>query len=215
VTVANVYIDGFNLFYGQLKGNLGVKWLNPVTMSELLLPGEQINRVRYFTARVRRRPQDPQIHVRQDAYLRALHTLPKVTVHEGQFFANAARMPLARPRLGGPRFADVIKTEEKGSDVNLATYLLVDAFRNDANTFVVVSNDSDLTEPLRIVRHELGKRIGLLNPHPTPSLALQRCGPSFTRPVRQGVLVGSQLPNVVLYTKPDGSQGKITKPTGW
>jgi hypothetical protein len=33
----------------------------------------------------------------------------------------------------------------------------------------VVSNDSDLSEPLRLVRHEPGKEIGLLNPHKTPS----------------------------------------------
>jgi NYN domain len=52
--------------------------------------------------------------------------------------------------------------------VNLATYLLVDAFRDDAQAFVVVSNDSDLTEPIRIVRHELGKVVGLLNP-PAPT----------------------------------------------
>ena len=196
------------------KGKLGVKWLNPVTMSQLLLPGEQIQRVRYFTARVRRRPTDSNVHVRQDAYIRALRALPELTVHEGQFFSTVTRLPLAKPVGSRPRFVDVIKMEEKGSDVNLATYLLVDAFRNDADTFVVVSNDSDLTEPLRIVRHELGKRIGLLNPHRTPSLALQRCGPTFTRPVRRGVLLASQFHNDVLYTKPDGTQGKITKPAG-
>jgi hypothetical protein len=38
----------------------------------------------------------------------------------------------------------------------------VHAFRDDAAAFVVVSSDSDQTEPIRIVRHELGKVVGLL-----------------------------------------------------
>jgi hypothetical protein len=57
------------------------------------------------------------------------------------------------------------ETEEKGSDVNLAAYFLTDAFRGDAEAFVIVSNDSDLMEPMRIVRHEPGMVVGILNPH--------------------------------------------------
>lgn len=56
--------------------------------------------------------------------------------------------------------------KEKGSDVNLSTYLLAGAFLDDADAFVTISNDSDLTEPMRIVRHELGRGVGILNPHP-------------------------------------------------
>jgi hypothetical protein len=48
-------------------------------------------------------------------------------------------MPLAHPRPGGPAAVEVIKTEEKGSDVNLATYLLLDAFRRDCDTAIVIS----------------------------------------------------------------------------
>jgi len=91
----------------------------------------------------------------------------------------------------------VIKTEEKESDVNLATYLLVDAFRNDTNTFVVVSNDSDLMEPLRIVRRDLGKLIGLVNLHTMPSRALAQCQPHFMRQLRRGVISNSQFPPTV------------------
>ena len=88
----------------------------------------------------------------------------------------------------------MIKTEEKGSDVNLATYLLVDAFRGDAEAFAVVSNDSDLTEPIRIVRHELGKVVGLLNPQPVPSQRLLTCRPTFARQIRPGVLGRQSVP---------------------
>jgi hypothetical protein len=48
---ANVYIDGFNLFYRCLKGT-PYKWLDVARLSEHLLPkGTIVNRIRYFTAR--------------------------------------------------------------------------------------------------------------------------------------------------------------------
>lgn len=117
---------------------------------------------------------------------------------------------LAKPQAKGQRTAEVIKTEEKGSDVNLATYMLVDAFREDAEAFVVVSNDSDLTEPIRIVRHELGQTVGILNPHRRPSQALLGCSPTFIKQIRKGVLSKSQLP--VQLTD---IHCTITKPSSW
>lgn len=103
-----------------------------------------------------------------------------------------------------------IKTEEKGSDVNLATYLLTDAFRVDADTFVVVTNSSDLMEPIRLVRQELGYRVGIVNPHQVISRALQRTQPIFTKQIRQGVLATSQFP-----AKLSDAHGTITKPATW
>ena len=49
----------------------------------------------------------------------------------------------------GAKTVQVMKSEEKGSDVNIASYLLVDAFDDDYEAAVVVSNDSDLAEPIR------------------------------------------------------------------
>ena len=59
----------------------------------------------------------------------------------------------------------MIKTEEKGSDVNLATYLLVDAFRNDADAFAGVSNDSDLTAGRVVKKQKPHQRWGLAPSH--------------------------------------------------
>ena len=61
-------------------------------------------------------------------------------------------MPLRHPVPGGPRTVEVIKSEEKGSDVNLATYLMLDAFRRDCDTAVLITNDSDMQEPIEIVQ---------------------------------------------------------------
>jgi hypothetical protein len=68
----------------------------------------------------------------------------------------------------------VWKTEEKGSDVNLATHLLHDAYRNDHELAVVISNDSDLVVPIQIVRHELGKPVGVFVP-PSASAPAETC----------------------------------------
>ena len=128
--------------------------------------GIHINRIRYFTARVQARPGDPQKPQRQDMFIRALQTISNLTVHYGHFLTHTLRMPLASPPPGGPNTVEVIKTEEKGSDVNLATYLLVDGFDKDYELAIVISDDSDLIEPIKVVKDKLGLQVGVLNPQP-------------------------------------------------
>jgi len=53
MSTANVYVDGFNLYYRCVKGTPH-KWLDVSSLAaKLLHSGTQINRIRYFTARVR------------------------------------------------------------------------------------------------------------------------------------------------------------------
>jgi NYN domain len=206
----NVYVDGFNLYYGCLKGT-SYKWLDLEALCALLLPNYDVKRIRYFTARISGRPDQPDSPIRQDAYLRALASRPKVTIHYGKFLQSTVRMPLAAPQSGGPKTVEVIKTEEKGSDVNLATYLLLDAFRKDSDAAVVISNDSDLCEPIRIVQNEFKMPVGLLIPHSRPSEALRRLNPAFVKQIRRGPLSASQLP-----AKLTGPRSRtITKPAAW
>ena len=207
--LTNVYVDGFNLYYGLLRGTPW-KWLDLEALCRHLLPGHEVQCIRYFTAHISVREDELDAASRQQSYLRALDTLPTVSIHLGHFLARVVRMPLADPVPGGPRTVEVIKTEEKGSDVNLASYLLADAFRNDAEAFVLITNDSDLMEPIRMVRHELDKVVGLLNPQPRQSRALLRCKPSFVKQVRHGVASVSQLPKE-LYDR----HGAIVRPPEW
>jgi len=87
-----------------------------------LFPSVRPTRVRYFTARIAARPNDLQGPVRQDTYLRALAvTQPLMTVHDGTFKTRPVHMAPANPPATGPSTVEVMKTEEKGSDVNLAT----------------------------------------------------------------------------------------------
>jgi hypothetical protein len=158
--ITNVYVDGFNLFYGALRRS-PYRWLDLGALARVLLPGDEIRRIRYFTARVTSRADDPGKAQRQDVYLRALRTIPNLSLHFGHYLTSTVRMPLAAPTQGGPRTVEVIKTEEKGSDVNLATCLLMDAFRRDCQAAVVLSNDSDLKEPISVVRRDLGLVVGV------------------------------------------------------
>jgi hypothetical protein len=207
--ITNVYVDGFNLYYGCLKGT-SHKWLDLDALCRTLLPNNQLHRIRYFTARVKIR-DDPLAPVRQDLYLQALSTLPHVSTHLGHFLVTKARMALATPPPAGPRTVEVLKTEEKGSDVNLATYLLTDAFRGDCQTAVVITNDSDLAEPIRVISQELSIPVGLINPHPRQaSRALLRQGPAFVKSIRPSVLAKSQFPAEIVV------RGRtIHRPQGW
>ncbi|HUC57473.1 MAG TPA: NYN domain-containing protein [Streptosporangiaceae bacterium] len=211
---ANVYIDGFNLYYGSIKGNgPGYKWLDlDVLCSKYLIPANPINRIRYFTARISARPGDPGAPVRQETYLRAIATLPSVSVHLGHFQQTKVRMPLVNPAPTGEKTAKVYKTEEKGSDVNLATYLLLDAFRHDCDLAVVISNDSDLEAPIGAVMKELGIPVGLLNPHPAwcRSRDLLNLKPAFFKQIRTNAIKSSQFPERL-----SDERGTFRRPPGW
>jgi uncharacterized LabA/DUF88 family protein len=206
----NVYIDGFNLYYGCVKGT-AYRWLDLDALCRRLLPNEHIGRIRYFTARVSARPNDPNGPVRQMVYLRALATRPAITVHFGHFLTNVATMPLAKPPLVGSKKARVLKTEEKGSDVNLASHLLLDGFRVDYDTAVVISNDSDLREPVRMVRYELRKRVGVINPHPASRRSRELSEEAhFFKQIRESALATCLFPDSLVDTT-----GTFQKPKGW
>jgi len=119
-------------------------------------------------------------------------------------------MALANPVPGLPRVVDVIKTEEKGSDVNIATHMLIDAFRNANQAAILVSNDSDLVEPVKVIKKEFGKTVIVLNPcRNQPSVELKRYA-DLVKPIRTWVLKASQFPPTLADQK-----GTFTKPAGW
>jgi hypothetical protein len=118
-----VYVDGFNLYYGCLKDTLD-RWLDVGALCDRLLRDDtEIVGIKYFTARVKPRPGNPQQAQRQQIYLRALATVPTLTLHYGVFMTKVATRRCVKDRRGKPAYADVWITEEKGSDVNLASHL--------------------------------------------------------------------------------------------
>ena len=211
-----VYVDGFNLYYGALKARPASRWLDLAVLSRLLRPDDTIDAIRYFTARVKG-DRDATAPGKQKLYLAALGTLPLVTVHFGQFRTHPVAMPLAKPGPGKRRTARVLKTEEKGSDVNLATYLLLDGLddrtsrpwsspmtlilRLRSGRRTVASAPS--TSSVRVARHrrQLGRR------------RLIRCHTrdhSWT-PLDPALLLAAQLPSPLRL--PSGRS--IHKPPAW
>jgi uncharacterized LabA/DUF88 family protein len=203
-----VYIDGFNFYYGQLKDS-PYKWLDLTKIFNTGL-GDKNNlvKIKYFTARVQPTERDPQINNRQDTYFRALEAhCPAVETHFGHFLRHKVFAENANPP---PNKIEIFKTEEKGSDVNLALHALNDAWANAYDCAVIVSNDSDLAMALQLVKEQHNKVIGLITPGApkrNPSWQLRRYA-SFTKVIRPWALEKSLLPNPIPHTE-------ITKPKSW
>jgi len=205
-----VYIDGFNLYYGAVKGT-PYKWLNLMAMCQgILEPYHDVLSIKYFTARVRPTQYDQQKHIRQQTYIRALTTyLQNIHIVYGHFLSHVRKAPLANPIP--PKFTDdVIVTEEKGSDVNLALHFLDDAWRNHYDCGVIISNDSDLAEAVKLVKCHHKKVIGIINPQVKAKTNNRQLGQyaNFIRRIRETILKNSQLPDPIPGTN-------ISKPKTW
>lgn len=211
-----VYIDGFNLYYSAYDraGLAQYKWLNLVEMCRAALPQNDIELVRYFTAKVGATPADPGQPQRQEAYLQALRTLkPSITLdeHFGQFVTNEKYLRLIKPPKLGKKRAGVYVKEEKGSDVNLASYLLLDAFHDAYDVAVVVSNDSDLLVPVRMVKTDLGKVVGVLRVDKDQRPCVFAGIADFIKPLREAHFSNNQFPDPVV----DSVGRRIIKPPEW
>ena len=133
-----VYVDGFNLYRRALKGT-PYKWLDLFALSSVLLYEYDVILVRYFTAHISPIPNDLSQGQRQQVYLRALKVNGKISIHLGKFRLDArpCHYTLGVWLRRATEDCEVKKTEEKGSDVNLATYFLLDIFTEKADAFVI------------------------------------------------------------------------------
>ena len=200
-----MYIDGFNLYYGlRSKGWRRYYWLDVRRLAEnLLLPGQQLAMVRYFTAPVLSQTDDPGQRERQQAYLDALATLPELHIHYGYFLIKSYVCPMCGAKYDA--------YEEKMTDVNIATELLSDAQDDAFDTAIVISGDSDLSGPVTAVRERYPhKRVVVAFPPNRTSFRLRQvAAASFTIGRRR--FAASLLPERI--QKPDGFV--IGKPPQW
>ena len=206
VAIANIYVDGFNLYYGALK-RTPYKWLDLGKLAQIMLPTDTIQEIHYFTARVSSRPYNPTSAHDQGLYIRALKTVPNLQIKYGHFLTHWVPMYLTGITPAQKVWVD--ETEEKGSDVNLASHLLRDAYGKRFELAVLITNDSDLAEPVRIVVQEIGLPIGILNPHQFHSRELRQYA-TFVKRIRQADLAASQFPGTLTDRK-----GTFAKPAGW
>ena len=98
--------------------------------------------------------------------------------------------------------------------MKLASQLLLDAFKDNFEVAAVFTNDSDLAEPIRIVRKELRKTVGVMltcrYPFRRASQELVRAA-SFHRLVSDEMLAESQFPESLM----DEKGRRIRKPDRW
>jgi hypothetical protein len=180
-----IYIDGFNLFYGRLHHkdkNINeirqkLRWLDLQKLVKRFIPADsEITSINFYTADITPLYNGDKGPARQQEYYKALRTLDNISIMKGRFSKNPSFIPAYPIELvdeedsaKGIKKYCVLKTEEKGSDVNLAAHLVFDACRgsNSAEYFdlaVVITNDSDLLEPLKIVKN-LRKKLLILCPY--------------------------------------------------
>lgn len=223
---ANVYIDGFNLYFCALKGT-SYKWLNLLALCNNLFPTKSIYKIKYFSAKVRAIPHDPGAPTRQDMYWRALKTIPNLEIFEGNFVSWPKLMPqsplayINNNKSKPPQKVQVEKAEEKGSDVNLAAYLVYDNCTNEADESIIISNDSDLTKAIGIVTGKLARTVIVVNPNRTLKVrndpqhcsmqkSLQQVATHRIISINEKILITSQFAPTLT-----DAQGTFTKPSSW
>ncbi|HVY52133.1 MAG TPA: hypothetical protein VHA07_11325 [Devosia sp.] len=170
--------------------------------------------MKYYTAPVSGKI-DHDAPRRQNALFAALRTVPEISIYYGRFlysekWAGLVHPPRAKPEpyqwaQPAPEVVYVKKTEEKGSDVNLGVHLVRDGFLNIFDVAYVITNDTDLVEPIRIVVQEIAKPVCIVapararkptdSPMPSPSLAAVA---SFVHYIDDAELAAAQFPPVIL-----------------
>ena len=203
----SVYVDGFNLYYGALR-DTPYKWLDLMGLFQSILgPVHSVQKVKYFTARVLKQKDLPG-GARQDIYLEALKRhCPDVVPILGYFSERTKRLPLADSE-DGQEMVRVLAVEEKGTDVNIAVHLLHDAWLNDYNCAVLVSNDGDFAEALHLVKSDCKKKIGLIRPKKRQQSQKLSKHADFISHITPADLTKNQLPSPIPGTG-------IFKPKEW
>ena len=140
-----VYIDGFNLYYGALKGTPW-KWLDLQRYFETLRSDDEIVEIAYFTALVH---GPSATRARQETYLSALGELAKVDIIYGKYRPKTVRCTVVCPYDGNRSFT---VQEEKQTDVAIGVRMMDDAYRDRCDRLIIVSGDGDMVPAIRMVR---------------------------------------------------------------
>jgi hypothetical protein len=222
------------------RSTAGWRWLDIRALAETLVQERddwrqpEITCVTYCTARVDA-VESPSSHADQDVYLKALLAEGSVDhIEFGQYVARVKSAPLAvkaangRPRLVSPQWpvmvqdgtgtalpdarfmVSVAQREEKGSDVNVASHLLLDVLSGKVDAAIVISNDSDLRFPIQQARKRVP--VGLVNPTPGQTAGTLRAtattgvGRHFWRKLNAQDFSSHQLPDPA---------GGYSMPKGW
>lgn len=225
-----VYIDGYNLYYGCLKGT-PYKWLDVLALFEqhvvpfsapqtsVLLPLG----IKFFTAKILAQAAKADDSLSSQArYHTALLKLydGRIELIEGYYsltHAKAHVVDVAAPATW-PRACPttlVWKLEEKQTDVNLALQAYHDAITGAVDQVVIVTNDTDIAPALKLIRAHTAVQVGLVVParykERMPNTELVELAHWTRTHITPAELAAAQLPRVI------GAQGRspTIKPNSW
>lgn len=230
-----IYIDGYNFYYGCLKGT-SLKWLDLLKLfKEYVLPsvyaeidGQKVSpdlddfSIKYFTAEILEKASKAADSLDcQKRYLGALSNWSpnQMEIIKGRYSiveARAKQIDSKNPKLPPNQCVevDVWKLEEKKSDVNLALHLLKDTLLDGVQHVVVVTNDTDIEPALSMVRHLTDTVVGLVIPTTdhkrNPNAELAKQAHWVRRHITLEELKSSQLPRVI-----PGPRRVSSKPESW
>jgi len=231
-----IYIDGYNFYYGCLKGTPH-KWLDLLPLFEnhilpsalfkdgnghirqsALLPSPSI---KFFTAKiiesVARSTDSVSSQARYHTALRKLHD-GRIELIEGYYAVNKMKVKVVdadepnRP----PRECKEVqawKVEEKQSDVNLALQVYHDAITGQIDHAVIVTNDTDIAPALAMIRAHTQVLMGVVVPTTDhtrpPNTDLVKLAHWTRRHINSSELAACQLPRVIPGKRP------TIKPDSW
>lgn len=223
-----VYVDGYNLYYGCLKGT-SYKWLDLLTLFEkqILPTSAPVNTIllplgiKFFTAKILERAAKALDSVSSQArYHTALRKLygDRIELIEGYYSLIESKARLVNDLAPDtwPRDCPQVlvwKLEEKQSDVNLALHAYHDAITGAVDQVVIVSNDTDIAPALKLIRANSDVRIGLVIPtryrERVPNTELAVLAHWVRTHINPEELAMAQLPRVIAGRKP------TIKPESW
>jgi len=216
---AVVYVDGHNLYKVRLAQNPELRWLNLLAMFENMFPDLEVVKVHYFSAELLGHYSSTDKKVsRQKMYFRALATLsPKLEIHLGAFRADTRLLPVSPLKMNAESNSfertPVVKFEEKGSDVHLASRLVADSATRSYAIGILLSNDSDFAPAVKIACQEFKAELYLV----VPQLEVKRASNQLKRSGFQKVLTIDErhLKESQFDQELKDSQGLFHRPKKW
>jgi uncharacterized LabA/DUF88 family protein len=196
-----VYVDGFNLYFGMVEAGIeNSKWLNIKSLIEsFLTQNQELIEIKYFTSRITHHPSKQK---RQATYLEALETTG-VNLIYGLYKAKEIECHNC-----GHNWAI---SNEKMTDVNIATHLLLDAFNDKFDTAILISGDSDLVPPIKAVHSQFKtKAVSVFFPPERHNITVAGAAKG-SQIIGKKKIKDHQFPLTV--TKIDGYV--LTKPESW